>query len=968
MKTNSPIPALKEVKNVLLKTMCFLLLLCYGMAMGQIVNIPDANFKTRLITIGVDINADGQIQFTEAAAITNQLNVVGASISDLTGFEAFTNVSILKCTNNNLSTLNLSNLPNLKTIECGFNNNLSSLNLTNLVALDSLKTFNTNLSNLNVNNLTSLKYLDCSYNHITSLNVSNLTNLKDLNCASNSLNTIDVLLLTQLETLNCSMNQLTTISVAPLVNLKTLICSNNGINSLILSNLPSLEHLEYGNNQSTSLTFSNVPNMKYLDCSGNSIATLNASVLPLLQQLNCGGNNLITLNLSGLTQLSYLACSVNQLTTLNIGSLANLNYLNCLTNQLTSLNVTGLNNLNTLNASNNSIAIINLTNLPNLTSVNIDYNQLSSLDLTGSNNVTNLYCNNNQLTNLNITGLVNLNWLDCHNNQLTTVNFNGLTNLVNALCEHNLFTNLDFSGAPAFNNLGCGYNPNLTSINIKNGNLYINTNSYWVDTPNLAFVCADDEELSYVQQVLTQSLNTNAVINSYCSFTPGGNKNTITGTMLFDFNNNGCDANDLPQPNIRLNINDGTNSGATFTTNSGNYNFYTQVGSFVLTPDIENPTWFTFSPTTATIPFVNNNNNSTTQNFCIAPVGIHNDVEVVIEPITAARPGFDAVYKLVYKNKGNQTLSGAVGLTFNATVLGFVAATAVPSSQSSGNLQWNFTNLLPFENRSYYITMHVNAPTATPPVNIGDVLPFTATITPVATDETPLDNTITFNQTVVGAFDPNSIVCLEGAAVSPSQIGSFLHYGVNFENTGNYPAQNIVVKVVIDTTKYDVNTLQMLNTSNPAYTRINGNVIEFVFQNIMLDTGGHGDVLFKIKTLNSLSAGDVVSKRADIFFDYNAPIDTGMVNTTFQSLSNSSNQLDTTITVSPNPTSEIVNIKASTSIGNVQLFDVQGRLLQTSVGNATNATTLDLSERTSGVYFVKVISDKGTRVEKIVKN
>jgi len=58
-----------------------------------------------------------------------------------------------------------------------------------------------------------------------------------------------------------------------------------------------------------------------------------------------------------------------------------------------------------------------------------------------------------------------------------------------------------------------------------------------------------------------------------------------------------------------------------FTNASGYYSFYTQAGSFDITPSIENPTWFNFSPTTATIPFADNNNNTATQDFCIAPSG-----------------------------------------------------------------------------------------------------------------------------------------------------------------------------------------------------------------------------------------------------------------------------------------------------------------------------------------------------------
>jgi hypothetical protein len=50
----------------------------------------------------------------------------------------------------------------------------------------------------------------------------------------------------------------------------------------------------------------------------------------------------------------------------------------------------------------------------------------------------------------------------------------------------------------------------------------------------------------------------------------------------------------------------------------------------------------------------------------------------------------------------------------------------------------------------------------------------------------------------------------------------------------------------------------------------------------------------------------------------------------------------------------------------VQLFDVQGRLLQTKLVNESN-TILDITTQSAGVYFIKVTTVKGIKVEKMVK-
>jgi len=624
----------------------------------------------------------------------------------------------------------------------------------------------------------------------------------------------------------------------------------------------------------------------------------------------------------------------------------------------------------------------------------LDLNNSSISSLSGIGaflNLTNLSFRNNMVTNIDfINSLINLNWFDGAQNQIQTVNFttnNGFNyfdvsnNLITSvsslelifigesLMNNNLITQLDLSKILLSGTLHSYNNNPLVSIDLKNNYIEDVNVIGGMTNPTLQFVCVDDAQETAVDQYLMISGMTNIVVNSYCTFTPGGNYNTIIGQVLFDLNSNGCDVSDLPQPNIKININDGTNQGATFTNNSGNYNFYTQAGNFVLTPNIENPTWFNVSPATATIPFANNNNNTTTQNFCISANGIHPDLEIVIAPIAPARPGFDAVYQIVYKNKGNQTLSQLYGVNFfyNQNLMNFVSATTAPATIGSGSLSWSYTNLLPFESRSIYVTLNINTPTdVNYPVNIGDVLQFTTSILPIAGDETTTDNTFLYNQTVVGSYDPNDITCIEGTSVSPSLIGEYLHYVINFENTGTAEAENVVVKATIDTTKFNLNSLQLLNTSHPSYVKITGNIVEFIFENIALDTGGHGNILLKIRSNGTLQSGDNVSNRGDIFFDYNAPIDTGISNTIFQSLNNSAFEKDNSVVIFPNPTQSIINVKSENSIKSIQLYDVQGRLLQTKL-TEENSTSIDISDKSNGIYFLKITSDKGIKVERIVK-
>lgn len=354
-----------------------------------------------------------------------------------------------------------------------------------------------------------------------------------------------------------------------------------------------------------------------------------------------------------------------------------------------------------------------------------------------------------------------------------------------------------------------------------------------------------------------QTLYPDIQINSYCNFTPGGNHNTITGKLNLDINNNGCDANDAVFPNIKVGINDGLVSGASFTNNKGNYTFFTGAGTFAVAPQFQN-SYFTIEPATSTIVFTNANNNSQVQDFCVLPNGIHKDLDITILPIHDARLGFDANYQLVYKNKGNQTLTGGITLNYNDAVLDFVAANPSVASLVLNNLNWNYSNLLPFESRTIDFTLNVNTPTETPAVNINDVLNFTATINPISGDETISDNTLTLSQTVVGSFDPNDKVCVEGKTIPLAKVGDYLHNVIRFQNSETAPAENIVIEDVIDSTKFNMATFQLTSSSHPNVTRLTGNKAEFIFKVINLppqsinELASNGFVAFKIKTKSNL--------------------------------------------------------------------------------------------------------------------
>lgn len=182
-------------------------------------------------------NADGTTTLTttgfEGVSTSTTLMINNTSMTTLAGIGHFASLQTLDCTNNQLTSLNLSGLSNLVRLSCG-DNKLTSLNLSGLTSLTSLTCYANQLTSLNFDGLTGLEFLDCSENKLTELNLSKLTKLTTLKCYKNQLTTLDVSKLTQLTNLDCSANLLTALDITPLTGLTTLVCGYQKSGSLTL--------------------------------------------------------------------------------------------------------------------------------------------------------------------------------------------------------------------------------------------------------------------------------------------------------------------------------------------------------------------------------------------------------------------------------------------------------------------------------------------------------------------------------------------------------------------------------------------------------------------------------------------------------------------------------------------------------------------------------------------------------------
>ncbi|MDQ3190175.1 MAG: T9SS type A sorting domain-containing protein [Bacteroidota bacterium] len=236
--------------------------IAYG-TIAQNVNIPDANFKTYLLSqSAINTNGDTEIQVNEASAFTGIIDCEGQGISSLTGIEVFTALTELICGNNPITTLNVSNNTALERLNCE-NNQLTTLNVSNNTQLKRLNCNNNDLAQLNINSNIALDNLECENNQLTSLNVSNNVQLLELYINGNALTQIDVSNNTALEIFGCGENQLTTLDVSNNTALYALGCGQNQLTQLNVKNGYNLNFLDFYAKNNPNLTCIQVDNAAY---------------------------------------------------------------------------------------------------------------------------------------------------------------------------------------------------------------------------------------------------------------------------------------------------------------------------------------------------------------------------------------------------------------------------------------------------------------------------------------------------------------------------------------------------------------------------------------------------------------------------------------------------------------------------------------------------------------------------------
>ena len=229
-------------------------------------NFPDNNFRDYVAT-GWDKNGDKYFSPSEIAVakwITCDNLWEDQPIKSLKGIEYFTEIWMLSCVYNDLTTIDLSHNKKLEYINCHHNQ----------------------LKELDVSGLPLLKTFYCGQNKLQSIDVSKNKQLKDFSCTENPLNTLDVSQNTELEELACVGNNLTELDVSKNKNLKILWCYQNKLSSLNLENQTELELLGCRENPLSVLSISANTKLKKLYVNKTNLTSLDATNNTALEEFN----------------------------------------------------------------------------------------------------------------------------------------------------------------------------------------------------------------------------------------------------------------------------------------------------------------------------------------------------------------------------------------------------------------------------------------------------------------------------------------------------------------------------------------------------------------------------------------------------------------------------------------------------------------------------------------------------------
>ncbi|MBL0317611.1 MAG: T9SS type A sorting domain-containing protein [Flavobacteriales bacterium] len=238
-------------------------------------------------------------------------------------------------------------------------------------------------------------------------------------------------------------------------------------------------------------------------------------------------------------------------------------------------------------------------------------------------------------------------------------------------------------------------------------------------------------------------------------------------------------------------------------------------------------------------------------------------------------------------NSGTEDLNGILTLQLpDFMTITTLDGSVVYDSFESSIVTWLIDGQGPGDVMFYQI--HVNGPGA---ALMGETLNYSMTLSLVDINGNEVYNGVwDMVSNVICSYDPNDKQATPVGFEEPHFIlpDDDIEYTIRFQNTGNAPAQNILITDTIEITNLNIDSFVPLYASHSFNTIVDeSGHVQFVFDNINLpdsasdEINSHGFVVYKIRPIPTLPGWTEIHNIAHIYFDNNPAV---VTNTTLHTI------------------------------------------------------------------------------------
>ncbi len=491
---------------------------------------------------------------------------------------------------------------------------------------------------------------------------------------------------------------------------------------------------------------------------------------------------------------------------------------------------------------------------------------------------------------------------------------------------------------------------------------------------------------SYTEVVTSANINNNGgkdvVVGALFSnqlvwFDNIANSLQAKGTTFYDTNENGVfDSNEYGLHQQKVTVQ--PSSVATWSNDVGNYNFSLAIGSYNLTCETSSADTWAF--TTAENVAIDIVDESVVHNFGLTALTDIYQTEIDLSS-GPTRCGFTVPFWIHYNNTGNKIANGTITLQLD-TLTTYVTASPLPTIITDSTLIWDVENLIPTYSNQINLELEIAGVDF-----IGDTIALQNIIDLQNLDGNNVySDTTNFFSEINCAYDPNDKLVEPNYSINFENyalFGETLEYTIRFQNTGTDTAFTVRLEDQLDP-NLDLTTFEVIAASHTyeVYITETG-LVNFHFNNILLPDVNTNEILsqgfvkYRIKPLVGLSENTVIENVANIYFDFNPPIETNTVsNILVQELPTSNGEIifvpKLDFNVIPNPFQDNFMIDFGEPLEDdldLVVRDFLGRVLfQKIITKGSYQSQIRINNLISGLYYLELKDGKTiVGIRKLVK-